>query len=425
MEGVGRIALWASALVVGFVGAAGAQDLVAVAVDGNFGEAGSEVGVYAWSPSSGWAAEPIVSGASLPHAQGSAFGESGSIASGGAGCQVHVGSDQAVVPCIAGVCSGTPLTTLASGSAFPEAIAADDRFVFVFLQLAGALRVSRADTFAGTVEEFTVSLTRPQTGDVHDAMVHGEFVDVVMRYVSGGASVVDVVRLRKDGSLASVFQLGNVSVLAADVNLDTGRFYTVERPGSGGGWRIVEYDESWRRLGSVTSSGSVAALEESVAVVDGELFTFATNFSVNRYDLQGNRLGTLSPPPGTSSIIQVHARNCAPDDTKAFLGPDGRLEVTGEVTDFQGNTLPMRFPPRDSRDSTQTYVFDPANREGLFKALDACALNDRIWFFGALATTTRFTVSVRDRLTGATATFDNPRGNRAVAIEDTSSFPCN
>ncbi len=74
-------------------------------------------------------------------------------------------------------------------------------------------------------------------------------------------------------------------------------------------------------------------------------------------------------------------------------------------------------------DSSGLFWFSSAdNIEMLVKVLDACGFNNRIWVFGAAATSLQFDLTVLDNHTGKTKVYHNDDNNKAVAITDVGAF---
>ncbi|MET0621029.1 MAG: hypothetical protein ABW056_12165 [Thermoanaerobaculia bacterium] len=78
-------------------------------------------------------------------------------------------------------------------------------------------------------------------------------------------------------------------------------------------------------------------------------------------------------------------------------------------------------PVQLTNDTGYFWFFSPANVELVVKVLDARSVNGKFWvFFGAL-TNVEYTLSVKDTLTGALASYANPSGTFA-SVGDTSAF---
>lgn len=117
---------------------------------------------------------------------------------------------------------------------------------------------------------------------------------------------------------------------------------------------------------------------------------------------------------------------CRVTETSLCLG-DGRFEVTGEWTDFQGKHGPAHAVP----DEFQSFVdygvfwfFNFSNAEMVVKVLDACSYNGHYWVFLSPASTVKYDIKVRDVRTGQQKTYSNPLGRVPSLIADTATFPC-
>ncbi len=118
--------------------------------------------------------------------------------------------------------------------------------------------------------------------------------------------------------------------------------------------------------------------------------------------------------------IELEA-DCVPSDTRFCLN-GGRFAVELEWTDFADESGVGRTDPFDSVDSGLMWFFDPQNLEMLVKVLDGCAINNRVWVFGAAVTNVEYTLRVTDTVTGATREYPNELGHAADAITDTLAF---
>ncbi|MEM6702774.1 MAG: hypothetical protein AAF690_08730 [Acidobacteriota bacterium] len=102
-----------------------------------------------------------------------------------------------------------------------------------------------------------------------------------------------------------------------------------------------------------------------------------------------------------------------------------RFMVSVDWGDFDGGTGIGSPVPVLSDDTASFWFFDQDNWEMLVKTLDGCGVNGHYWVFSSAATDVAFTLTVTDTVTSVTRTYQNPLGNRASAITDTSAFPCN
>jgi lysyl endopeptidase len=121
---------------------------------------------------------------------------------------------------------------------------------------------------------------------------------------------------------------------------------------------------------------------------------------------------------GSGSPVTPQA--CSPNDTTLCL-VNKRFSVTvawndGGSQGGSGHALPYT-------DATGLFWFSSNdNVEMLVKVLDACGLNNRIWVFGAAATTLAYDITVLDNHTGTTKVYHHDNGKAATAVADTSAF---
>jgi hypothetical protein len=117
---------------------------------------------------------------------------------------------------------------------------------------------------------------------------------------------------------------------------------------------------------------------------------------------------------------------CRVTETSLCLG-DGRFEVTGTWTDFQGNHGPAHAVPDEFQsvvDYGVFWFFNFSNAEMVVKVLDACSYNGHYWVFLSPASTVKYDIKVRDVRTGQQKTYSNPLGKVPSLIADTAAFPC-
>jgi hypothetical protein len=117
---------------------------------------------------------------------------------------------------------------------------------------------------------------------------------------------------------------------------------------------------------------------------------------------------------------------CRGTETSLCLG-DGRFEVTGEWTDFQGHHGAAHAVPNDLQsfvDYGVFWFFNFGNAEMVVKVLDACSYNGHYWVFLSPASTVKYDIKVRDVRTGQQKTYSNPLGKVPSLIADTTAFPC-
>lgn len=129
-------------------------------------------------------------------------------------------------------------------------------------------------------------------------------------------------------------------------------------------------------------------------------------------------------PDGFRFLLEtrrVGRLGCEPTDTRLCLG-DGRFEVTASWTTADGNSGPGRVAEARTPDSGLFTFFSAANWELQVKVLDACVVNDFFWVFAAGTTDVGWTLTVRDRVTGAVWSHTNGVGQIAPAVTDVSAL---
>lgn len=112
--------------------------------------------------------------------------------------------------------------------------------------------------------------------------------------------------------------------------------------------------------------------------------------------------------------------SCVSDEETLCL-QNGRFEVTGNWTDFDGNTGPFHFIPATDG-AGLAWFFSDDNVEFLVKVLDGCFLNNHFWVFYAATTSVGFDLTVTDLETGAVSTYSNPVGSIPQATTDVTAF---
>jgi|CXWL01.1.fsa_nt_gi hypothetical protein len=162
--------------------------------------------------------------------------------------------------------------------------------------------------------------------------------------------------------------------------------------------------------------------------------------------------GTLVQPTtlGYTSVVDLHTVRADSASTQLVINCRGPQDFVVDVDNAVASTCPVdtlclhdgrfeasvqfRVPgelvnrtavPGDlSRQSGTFHYFDPTNAEMLVKVLDACTVNSHFWVFLAATTNVEYTVQVTDTASGATRTYENPQGQAAQAVQDTSAFAC-
>jgi hypothetical protein len=125
---------------------------------------------------------------------------------------------------------------------------------------------------------------------------------------------------------------------------------------------------------------------------------------------------------GTQKLV-VRQKGSLPDRCPSNLLclSDERFELSVEWKDFDGRTG-RGVAENLSSESGYFWFFDPANVELVVKVVDGRPYNGHWWvFYGALSNV-EYTLTVRDRKTGAVKTYVNPAENFASSA-DTSAFP--
>lgn len=120
---------------------------------------------------------------------------------------------------------------------------------------------------------------------------------------------------------------------------------------------------------------------------------------------------------------------CVPDEETACLLA-GRFEVKVQWTDFTAQTGPAKVMSfggsrAESDQSAFFWFFTPTNFEMGIKMVDACvAPYDAFWVFVSGLTNVQYLVTIRDTVTEAIRTYDNPLGLLPTTEGDTQAFDC-
>ena len=130
--------------------------------------------------------------------------------------------------------------------------------------------------------------------------------------------------------------------------------------------------------------------------------------------------GALDPPrqngtpENTGTVPEWDDDDLEDDDDPSTSG--GFFRVTVEWVDtVEPSNVPIDLGPG-------LFFFGSDNWEILVKVLDGASINNRFWVFSAATTDVEYTLRVTDTETGQTRSYDNPLGNRAPAVTDTSAF---
>ena len=113
--------------------------------------------------------------------------------------------------------------------------------------------------------------------------------------------------------------------------------------------------------------------------------------------------------------------NCRPSAGATCL-QDSRYEVTVDWWTADGQSGEAQVADVGTADSGLFWFFSSTNWELLVKVLDACAVNDHHWVFGAATTDLGYRVTVTDTETGSVREYRNEAGEAAQAIADVTAF---
>lgn len=115
------------------------------------------------------------------------------------------------------------------------------------------------------------------------------------------------------------------------------------------------------------------------------------------------------------------AGTCIADTTHLCLQQGRfRVAVTWQTGNGQSGAGTVVQPA--AADSGLFWFFAPDNWEMLVKVLDGCAVNQHIWVFAAATTNVQYTLTVTDTVTGKVSSYQNPAGQAASPVTDTSAF---
>lgn len=134
-------------------------------------------------------------------------------------------------------------------------------------------------------------------------------------------------------------------------------------------------------------------------------------------EILGIELDRSVPVEAEDDMDQIAAATsaCVPSATKACLH-GGRFSVQVGTLFVPGNFAPIAV---SGPESVVFYFFGPNNWEVLAKVLNACAINNRYWVFGAGATDRDFVLNIGDTTRGIIVGY-GPR----CPIADTSFWTC-
>jgi len=148
-------------------------------------------------------------------------------------------------------------------------------------------------------------------------------------------------------------------------------------------------------------------------------------FAIHRFD---PATGSLRPAPvevqGNVFARDLAIRRGCVETPTARCLQGGRFRAEVSWRDFQDRSGPGRAVPARSADTALFRFFDPANWELMVKVLDGCGSGGHYWVFASASTNVEYTLTVTDLETGAARSYDNPLGQVAETVTDTSAFPC-
>ena len=115
------------------------------------------------------------------------------------------------------------------------------------------------------------------------------------------------------------------------------------------------------------------------------------------------------------------AGTCVADDRTRCL-QDSRYAVTVDWWTTGGASGKGSVVHAGTNDSAMFHFFGPNNWEVLIKVLDGCAINGRVWVFGAATTDLGYAIRATDTVTGTAKEYRNEPGMPAPAITDATAF---
>jgi hypothetical protein len=118
--------------------------------------------------------------------------------------------------------------------------------------------------------------------------------------------------------------------------------------------------------------------------------------------------------------VEAEDGGCVATPTALCL-THGRFRVEATFTSTQAGGGTARVVPLNANSGTMTF-FSPQVSEVLIKVLDACALNNRFWVYGAAATDVGYDITVTDTATDDHKTYSKLQGPPAPALTDSDAF---
>ena len=186
----------------------------------------------------------------------------------------------------------------------------------------------------------------------------------------------------------------------------------LELPAAGGGDGDISYSLRPALPGGVVFDDSSRILSGRPAAVSGP-----AEYTYSATDAEG-RSASLS---FTIEVVEPE-RNCRSTAAATCL-QGSRYEVTVDWWTADGQSGEAAVADVGTADSGLFWFFSSTNWELLVKVLDACAVNDHHWVFGAATTDLGYRVKVTDTESGSVREYRNEAGRAAQAIADVTAFP--
>ena len=121
-----------------------------------------------------------------------------------------------------------------------------------------------------------------------------------------------------------------------------------------------------------------------------------------------------------SEPVEAENGGCVATPTALCLTA-GRFRVEATFFAAQTGSGIARVVPLNANSGTMTF-FSPQVSEVLIKVINACALNNRFWVYGAAATDVGYDITVTDTATDDTKVYSKTQGPPAPALTDSDAF---